>query len=131
MPVPIAVYTSMPRAGEGIAKDLQPEYEVVKVAHSKDEALADLPALFSAGGAKALIVAGFVTEEDAAAVGSAVTAASATARIVRLTREELEAAGIKLPPPGTPIPTGPPPPGTPLPDPAVFIRLFREKLAGL
>ncbi|CAK7232354.1 hypothetical protein SBRCBS47491_008241 [Sporothrix bragantina] len=131
MTVPIAVYTNMPRAGEGISKDLQPEYEVVKVAHSKDEALAELPALFAAGSAKALIIAGFVNDEDAAAVGSAVTSASASARIVRLTREELEAAGVKLPPPGTPMPTGPPPPGTPRPDPAVFIRLFREKLAGL
>lgn len=27
MPVPVAVYTNMPRAGEGLTKELQPEYE--------------------------------------------------------------------------------------------------------
>lgn len=27
MPVPVAVYTNLPRAGEGLTTDLQPEYE--------------------------------------------------------------------------------------------------------
>ncbi|CAK7206286.1 hypothetical protein SEUCBS139899_009073 [Sporothrix eucalyptigena] len=131
MGVPIAIYTNMARAGEGLTKDLQPDYNVVKVALSKDEALADLPGVFSSGGAKALIIAGFVSDEDAAAVSSAVSAASGSARIVRLSREDLEGAGIKLPPPGTPMPTGPPPADAPRPDPAVFVKLYREKLAGL
>lgn len=104
---------------------------VVKVALSKDEALADLPALFAGGGAKALVIAGFVSDEDADAVTAAVTAAQASTRIARLSRADLEGAGVKLPPPGTPLPTGPPPPGAPRPDPAVFTRLFKEKLAGI
>ena len=106
-------------------------HPVVKVALSKDEALADLPSLFAAGGAKALVIAGFVSDEDADAVTAAVTAAQASTRIARLSRADLEGAGVKLPPPGTPLPTGPPPPGTPRPDPAVFTRLFKEKLAGI
>lgn len=104
---------------------------VVHVAGSKAAALADLPALFASGGAKALVIAGFVSDEDVAEVSAAVAGASASARIVRLSREDLEAEGIKLPPPGTPIPKGPPPANMPRPDPAIFTRLFKAKLAGL
>ncbi|OAA59810.1 hypothetical protein SPI_06008 [Niveomyces insectorum RCEF 264] len=129
MPVPVAVYTTFPQAAEGLTKGLQPEYEVVHVSKTKEEALADLPGVFSkAGGPKALIIAG-PPDDDEAAIAAAAQSGSASARIVRLTRDDFESAGIKLPPPGTPI--GPPPPGAPRPDPEVFNKLYKEKLAGL
>lgn len=34
MPVPVAVYTNLPRAGEGLTTDLQPEYEGAHTFHS-------------------------------------------------------------------------------------------------
>ena len=88
--------------------------------------MADFPGLFAAGDATALIIAGFVLDEEFAAVSDAVTGTAPSTRIVRLTREDVEGAGIKLPPPGTTLPNGPPPA-----DPAVFARLFKQKLAGL
>ncbi|OAA56247.1 hypothetical protein SPI_07858 [Niveomyces insectorum RCEF 264] len=130
MPVPIAAFSTFPNAAENLTTHLKPEYDVVHVSTSKEAALSELPALFSGGNApKALIFAGPTSDEDAAAISSAVTGASSSARIVRLTREDLEAAGVPLPPPGA-VP-GPPPPGAPRPDPEVFTRLFKQKLAGL
>ncbi|ERS95380.1 hypothetical protein HMPREF1624_08258 [Sporothrix schenckii ATCC 58251] len=133
MAIPVVVYSNMALAGNNLTKTLQPEYEVIKVVLDKTEAVADLPALFSSGAAKALVVAGLLAGEDADAdeVEAAVTAAQPGVRVARLSRADLEGAGIQLLPPGASTEKGFQPEGAPRPDPAIFPRLFKAKLAGI
>jgi hypothetical protein len=125
---------------------------VVHIVTSKEAALAELPALCSGdtsaanasglgtnakGGAKqvpkAVIFGGGprLTDADFEEMTKAIQAKAPGVRTVRITRDDLVAAGIPVPPPGA---TGPPPSGGPPPgnfDPSAMNKILKDKLAGI
>ncbi|KAK4236883.1 hypothetical protein C8A03DRAFT_35194 [Achaetomium macrosporum] len=138
IPIPVANLVASLGANPEVAKEIQnlllPDYDVVHMCIDSTTASTELPALCSgntdtapASGLgsnagkpaaerkvpKAVIFGGGVTDEQAQAVSQAVSAVAPQIKTVRVTREDIMAAGA----------TGP--------NPEVIVKVLREKLGAL
>ncbi len=80
---------------------------------------------------RAIILSGRSTDEECEEIKAAVASKAPGVRIIRITRDDLAAAGIPVPPPGQLPPTGPPPPGFVHPNREAITKVVKEKLQGI
>lgn len=83
---------------------------------------------------KGVVFGGRLPDEEYEEMAKAIQAKAPGVRVVRVQREDLENAGLTVPPPGSKPPAGPPPPGTVPFNPEAIKKIndiLKNKLAGL